>query len=194
MADRVGLAEERAVGVAVEEDLAEAEGAADGIEVVGGFARGVAGVARAELVGAFADRDRFLDQAALQRRAVDDVGEPGPPLVEEDEVAAAQDRSERGDQRGGEGLGGRGVAGAAVHRHDRPQARLAAVAAPTDGEGDLGLAERRLGAAHRDHDVAAAEGARHAEVAAVQRRLRLGTARQGQGKQRPQSDRPPDPP
>ena len=187
VADRVGLAEERPVGVAVEEDLAEAEGAADLVHVVGGFARGVAGEARAELVGALADRDRFLDQPRLQGRAVDRVGEAGAAHVVEDEVAAAEDRPERGDQRAGVGLRRRGVARAAVHGEDRPQARLPEVAAMADREGDLGLAERRVAAADRDHDVAALERSRHAEVAAVE----LGTRRRrfgGRGRAGPGDD------
>lgn len=93
VADGVGLTEERPVGIAVEEDLAEAERPPQQVEVFGPFGRGVAGVARAELVGALADRDRFLDQAGLQSRAVDRVGAAGAAHVIEDEVAAAQDRA-----------------------------------------------------------------------------------------------------
>ena len=61
--------------------------------------------------------------------------------------------------------------GAAVHREDRP--RLGRL-----GRGGGGSRRRpwscraRVGAQHRDHDVAAVEGARHAEVAAVELRAR----------------------
>ncbi len=168
VADRVGLAEQGPVGVAVEEDLAEAERPADDVEVLGGFAARVAGVARAELVGALADRDRFLDQALLQRRAVDHVGTAAAALVEDDEVAAAQQRRQGSDQRARERRRRRAVAGPAVHRHDRPQRGLVAIRAGADAEGDLGGAERWVGAAHRHDHVAAAEEPRHPEIAGME--------------------------
>ena len=93
---------------------------------------------------------------------------------------AAQQRRQHRDQRAGERRRGRGVAGAAVHRHDRAQRGPRAVGARAHREGDLGRAERGVGAAHRHGDVAAPEGARQAEVAA----LRAAAARRPPAAQR----------
>jgi len=88
MPGRIGLPEQRPVGVAVEEHAAQAQRVAHGVEIVGRLGRRVGGIARAELVGALADGDVLLDQALLQAGAVDRTGAAGSASVDVDQVAA----------------------------------------------------------------------------------------------------------
>jgi hypothetical protein len=181
VARRVRLAEQGPVGVAVEEEASQPQGPPHLIEVGGRFGGRVAGVAGAKAIRAFADRDRFLDQAALQGRAVDGARATGAALVEEDQIAAAQQRRQGGDQRARVRRRRRGVAGAAVHRHDRAQRGPLAVGAGTHGEGDPGRAERGIGVADRRRHMTAAKRPRQAEVAAAQHRTMAGLAGGGGG-------------
>ena len=184
VANRIGLTEQGAVGVPVEGDAWETKRGADGVQVRSGFGAGVGGVVRPELLGALADRDVFLDDPLLQRRAVDRTRRAGAALVEEDEVAAAQQRRQGGLHRAHVFGRGRGEAGAAVDGDDRAEGRPPPVRARAQCEADLGRSQRWVRAPQRDFDLSAAQRARGAEVAAVQphRCLRKGRGREERGR------------
>jgi hypothetical protein len=88
VADRVALLHPRSIGRAVQGDLVDAEGLADGVDVVGRVARRVEVSRRAELIGAGGHGGGRV-VAALERRARD-RGRSGAALGERDQVAIAQ--------------------------------------------------------------------------------------------------------
>ena len=164
MAEGVGLREEGAVGVAVQRDPAEAEGTPDGIDVVGGRA----GVVRLEIVAepasAFRQRDPFGGAARLQVGAADRPRQPGPPHVDEDQLAVVEEPAEqlRERVRGA----GAGVSGASFDGDDRPPRRRPAVVTRTEGEADLERPLLGRRAELRDPDRAAPEAADHRQLSA----------------------------
>ncbi len=121
------LAEERAVGVAVEVHLADAEVPQDGREVVGCHRGPVQVGPRAQLAAALADRGIAVAAVRLEPRADDRLGQTGSAVVHDQQLSPTEQRPEqvlvvvaaarRGESR------------PALDRHDRTEARSVLVSA-----------------------------------------------------------------
>ena len=137
------LREERAVRVAVQVHLAQVQRPDHGGEVVGGVGAAVQVGVVAELLAALGRRRRVRRDEVLQRRAVDGLGPPGPALVDDQEVALAQQRPVHVVVR--LRAAGRAVAGTALVRHDGAQQRLGRVAGRDEREPDADRAGHGAG-------------------------------------------------
>ena len=105
MPAREHLGEEGPVRVAVEVDLPDAQSGDHAGQVVGRQRRSVEVGARAQLAGAGCGRHVVRPDEVLERGAVDDRAEPGPALVDQEQVASGEQRTVH-----------RGVEGRAVRR------------------------------------------------------------------------------
>ena len=157
------LAEERPVGVAVQVDLADAELVEHGREVVGREGAAVQVRGGAEVGSAGSDRTVAVALVGLQPRAADRVGLPGSPVVDEQELAAAQQGPEEVEVVAA--TVGRRISRSALGGHDRAQGRPGTVGGQVQLVGDADL--RRSGTSGRvepSHDLATSGGSVSAGV------------------------------
>ena len=127
MTNGEGLPEERAVGVAVEIDLVDTERVEHEREVVGRERGAVEIGGRSELRAAESDAVDVVAGEPLQWRATNRLRRAGAAVVDEQEVAAVEQRVEQREVRGRARR--RRVAGSALGRDDRSQRRERGVTA-----------------------------------------------------------------
>ena len=129
-----GLAVERAVRVAVQVDLLDAELVQHGDEVLGGVAGAVQGRGGAELLRARAGVRQVVARVRLERRAVQRAGAARAARVDQQHVAPAGEVAREVEVP--VAARGRRVAGPALHEHERAERRLVGLRARVELEAD----------------------------------------------------------
>ena len=179
VAEGIRLAEVGAVGVAVEGDPLVAERFAYVVDVVGGRRGPVGGGAVAQPARALGDRDPFRRPPLLHVGAVDGLGAPRPPHVDEHQRVRVEERAE--ELHVGVGAERARVARATLDGEDRLGRLGVAVVRRAHGIADARHPDRLVGALERHLDLAAAKALdlRHhgATVKLGRRDLAFGSGR-----------------